>query len=103
MQALARANEVRKARSDFRQALGACTAPEAVNAIQTLLANGFPWFLESMEVMELLRCVDRVGRARAVRLLAALPLPENKPLAALTIRQRQALSEAVVALRSRNG
>ena len=51
-----------------------------------------PWEAESMEVCDLLLSQRRWGMMRARKVLAAIPIPENKHIGSLTDRQRNALA-----------
>lgn len=85
LQALARANRVRLARAELKRRVG----QGAVTVTEVVLSP--PWCAESMEVSDLLTSQRRWGTTRCRRLLATIPIPENKTLGTLTERQRNAL------------
>ena len=86
LQALEYANRVRLARAALKREVAADqkTAAEVVREC--------PWQAESMSVSDLLMSQKRWGRSRSRRVLLSIGVSENKPLGALTDRQRAALS-----------
>lgn len=54
-----------------------------------------PWQAHSMAISTLLTSQKRWGRARCRRILVSIGVAENKPVGALTERQRIALAEAL--------
>lgn len=87
LSALERANRVRLARAALKRRVA-----EGEAAAAEVILDG-PWEAESMTVSELVMSQHRWGRTRCKRLLAAVPVPENKTIGSLTDRQRGALAE----------
>jgi hypothetical protein len=85
MLALRRANEVRLARAELKRRI----AEGDISACDIVL--DVPEEAEGMTVMCLLMSQHRWGRTRCRKFLAAVLIPENKPLGSLTERQRRAL------------
>jgi hypothetical protein len=96
MHALERANQVRLARADLKRQI----ADGRLRAVDVILTA--PWEAESMAVADVLASQRRWGRTRARRLLAGIPLPENKTLGSITERQRQTLASAVLEATARS-
>ena len=86
LRALEQANRVRLARAELKRRVAA----EKAAAAEVILEC--PWEAASMAIGELLRCQRRWGAARCRRVLLSLELAENKPIAALTDRQRHLLA-----------
>jgi hypothetical protein len=86
MRALERANEVRLARADLKRkvAFGKLDVAEVIVYC--------PWEAQSMAVVDLLMSQRRWGRARCRKLLAQLPMSENKTVGSMTTRQRRAIA-----------
>ena len=89
MRALALANEVRRARARARQRI----ADRELSAIDVLLAP--PRELESLALIDLLRCQRGWGAVRARRFIARHDLGERKPIGTLTERQRALLAASL--------
>jgi hypothetical protein len=87
LKALERANHVRLARADLKRRVA-----EGQLAVADVIL-GRPWEAESMEVCDLLLSQRRWGWTRARKVLAAIPIPENKTIGSMTDRQRRALAE----------
>lgn len=85
MTALAEANRVRLARADLKRQINT-----GQRSILGVILDP-PDFMESCEISELLMAQTRWGITRTRRLLAVIPVPENKPVGSLTARQRHAL------------
>jgi hypothetical protein len=87
MQALARANEVRLARADLKRrvAIGEISVAEVI--------LGTPWEAKRMTISDLLMSQRRWGLTRCRKLLAQVPVPENKTIGSMTERQRHALAQ----------
>ncbi len=87
MQALARANEVRLARADLKRRVadGRTSVPEVILSMPVEARN--------MSVSELLTSQPRWGHTRCRKLLARVPMTENKSIGSMTERQRQALAQ----------
>ncbi len=85
-EALAKANEIRRARAALKQALasGGLQASEAL--------TGGDSRTDGMAVGELVRAQRGIGRERSRRLLARLGISESRPVGQLTGRQREALA-----------
>jgi hypothetical protein len=86
MRALARANEVRLARAELKRrvAFGKVDVAEVIVHC--------PWEAHSMAVADLLISQHRWGQTRCRKLLAQLPMSENKTVGSMTDRQRHALA-----------
>ena len=86
MRALRRANEVRLARAELKRrvAFGEIDVAEVVLFC--------PWEAQSMAVADLLMSQRRWGQTRCRKLLARLPMSENKTVGSMTDRQRRALA-----------
>jgi hypothetical protein len=86
MRALARANEVRLARAELKRrvAFGKVDVAEVIVHC--------PWEAHSMAVADLLISQRRWGQTRCRKLLAQLPMSENKTVGSMTDRQRRALA-----------
>src|SRR4051812_46147474 len=87
LQALQRANAVRLARAELKRRV----AEGDVSAADVILDS--PWEAESMTVSELLTSQRRWGTTRCRKLVALIPMPENKTIGSMTDRQRHALAE----------
>jgi len=86
LQALQRANEVRLARAELKRRV----ADGELSAAEVVLSC--PAEVEGMAVCDLLMSQRRWGRTRCRKLLAAIPLAENKTIGSMTDRQRRALA-----------
>jgi len=86
MRALARANEVRLARAELKRrvAFGKVDVAEVIVHC--------PWEAHSMAVVDLLISQRRWGQTRCRKLLARLPMSENKTVGSMTDRQRHAIA-----------
>lgn len=86
MRALARANEVRLARAELKRrvAFGRIDVAEVIVLC--------PWEAHSMKVADLLMSQHRWGQTRCRKLLARLPMSEQKTVGSMTDRQRRALA-----------
>jgi len=86
MRALARANEVRLARAQLKRevAFGEIDVAEVI--------VDCPWEAQSMAVADLLMSQRRWGQTRSHKLLAKLPVSEQKTVGSMTDRQRHALA-----------
>jgi hypothetical protein len=86
MRALARANQVRLARAQLKRrvAFGEIDVAEVI--------VDCPWEAQSMPVGELLTSQRRWGQTRCHKLLARLPMSEQKTVESMTDRQRHALA-----------
>lgn len=89
MRALVRANEIRSARAQLRR-----DVRDGRRTVRDVLFDP-PDEAHTMPVGELLLAQHRWGRTRVRRALAAVPVAENKPLKALTDRQRLVLAGLV--------
>jgi hypothetical protein len=85
LRALARANEVRLARAELKRQV----ADGEISAAHVILEC--PWEAASMTVSDLLTSQRRWGSTRCRKLLASIPMSENKTVGSMTERQRQAL------------
>ena len=85
MRALARANEVRLARAQLKRevAFGEIDVAEVI--------VDCPWEAQSMAVADLLMSQRRWGQTRCHKLLARLPISEQKTVGSMTDRQRRVL------------
>ena len=86
LRALARANEVRLARAELKRQV----ADGEISAAHVVLEC--PWEAASMTVSDLLTSQRRWGTTRCRKLLASIPMSENKTVGSMTERQRQALA-----------
>jgi len=86
LRALARANEVRLARAELKRRVA-----DGEVAVADVVLD-CPWEATSMPVAELLMSQRRWGVNRCRRVLQAIPVPENKPIGAMTDRQRTELA-----------
>jgi hypothetical protein len=84
--ALARANEVRLARAELKRQI----ADGEISAAHVILEC--PWEAASMTVSDVLTSQRRWGSTRCRRLLATIPMSENKTVGSMTQRQREALA-----------
>jgi hypothetical protein len=85
LRALERANRVRLARANLKRRVA-----HGDLAAADVLLDG-PWEADTMEVCDLLLSQRRWGLMRARKVLASIPIPENKQIRSLTDRQRKAL------------
>jgi hypothetical protein len=95
--ALARANEVRLARAELKRQV----ARGERGAAEVILTA--PWEADSMIVADLLMSQRRWGLARCRKVLAQIPMSENKTIGSMTDRQRRALAAALARCQSRSG
>ena len=86
LRALARANEVRLARAELKRQV----AEGEISAAHVILEC--PWEAASMTVSDLLTSQRRWGSTRCRKLLASIPMSENKTVGSMTERQRKALA-----------
>ena len=86
LRALARANQVRLARAELKRGVGF----GEVDVAEVILLC--PWEAQSMAVADLLMSQPRWGQTRCRKLLARLPVSENKTVGSMTDRQRRALA-----------
>ena len=86
MRALARANRVRLARAQLKRRVAAGEVDVA-----DVIAYA-PWEAQSMAVADLLISQRRWGQTRCRKVLAQLPMSEQKTVGAMTDRQRRALA-----------
>jgi hypothetical protein len=86
LRALARANEVRLARAELKRQV----AEGEVTAAHIILEC--PWEAASMSVSDLLTSQRRWGSTRCRKVLASIPMSENKTVGSMTERQRTALA-----------
>jgi hypothetical protein len=87
IQALERANRVRLARANLKRRIA-----EGELAVADVILSR-PWEAETMPVCYLLLSQRRWGLQRARKVLAAIPISENKEVGSLTDRQRLALAQ----------
>jgi hypothetical protein len=86
LRALARANEVRLARAELKRQV----ADGEISAAHVILEC--PWEAASMTVSDLLTSQRRWGSTRCRKVLATVPMSENKTVGSMTERQRTALA-----------
>jgi hypothetical protein len=86
MRALARANQIRLARAELKRrvAFGQVDVAEVIVHC--------PWEAHSMAVSDLLMSQRRWGQTRCHKLLAQLPMSEQKTVGSMTDRQRRVLA-----------
>ena len=89
LRALELANRVRLAQADIKRRV----AEGELSAAEVVLSC--PWPAHSMKISTLLTAQKRWGRARCRRVLVSIGAAENKPVGALTERQRMALADAL--------
>jgi len=89
LQALEHANRVRLARAEMKRQV----AEGDLSAADIVLSC--PWPARSMPISTLLTSQKRWGSARCRRILVSIGVAENKPVGALTERQRNALAAAL--------
>lgn len=89
LRALEHANKVRLARARMKRRVadGELSAAEVVDSC--------PWEAYSMPISSLLTSQKRWGQERSRRILVSIGVTENKPVGALTERQRIALADAL--------
>ena len=94
-QALEKANRVKKARADVKRDLRTLPTDEARGVAAAVIEDPNE-LLVTMPVDSLLVAIRRWGREHAVRLLVrAMVSPVNRPIGALTERQRDVLTAAL--------
>src|SRR5438105_14324599 len=86
MRALARANQVRLARAELKRGVAAGKVDVAEVIVYC------PWEAHSMAVSDLLISQRRWGQTRCHKLLAQLPVSEQKTVGSMTERQRRVLA-----------
>jgi hypothetical protein len=89
MRALARANEIRLARSRLKRRI----ADGEVSAVDVLLAPAPE--VEGLALVDLLRSQPRWGEVRIRRFTLRNAVDERKPIGQLTLRQRTLLAAAL--------
>lgn len=89
LRALEHANRVRLARAEIKRRV----ADGELSAAEVVLSC--PWPTHSMAISTLLTAQKRWGRARCRRILVSIGVAENRPVGALTQRQRMALADAL--------
>lgn len=91
-EALAKANQIRLARSALKRSIGAQPLAESILAAARVVADPPPE-ARTMALGELLRSIRRFGPDRARRILAAHMISDRRRLCDLTERQRTALAD----------
>ena len=86
MRALERANKVRLARAELKRRVALGETGVAAVILDC------PWEAHSMAVADLLMSQRRWGQTRCHKLLARLPMSEQKTVGSMTDRQRHALA-----------
>jgi hypothetical protein len=100
MQALARANAVRRARFEMRKQMKAVGHTEARKIAAELIANP-PWWAKTLRLGDLLSAIPKVGPSAMLRLFtmfnAGAPntISRFNELGSLTDRQRELLIAAI--------
>ena len=84
--ALERANEVRLARAELKRRV----ARGEIDVAEVILYS--PWEVQNMAVADLLMSQRRWGQTRCRKLLARLPVSEQKTVGSMTDRQRHVLA-----------
>lgn len=87
MNALAKANEVRKRRGELRRDLKANRVSIAS------IVDGPPEYLETMNVSDLLLAVPRFGPAKTKKALVKCRISPSKTVGGMSPRQRRELAE----------
>lgn len=98
MAALERANEVRLVIARTKAAVkadGARLGPLRVAHLLCLPVERRPPALERLRIFDLVEACPRWGRHRVLRLLASCGVPERKTVGQATVRQRQAVADAL--------
>src|SRR2546430_5817566 len=86
MRALARANQIRLARAELKRTVAA----GKVDVAEVIVSC--PWEAHGMAVSDLLISQRRWGQTRCHKLLAQLPVSEQKTVGSMTERQRRLLA-----------
>ena len=86
MRALARANQIRLARAELKRGVAAGRIDVAEVIVHC------PWEAHGMAVSDLLISQRRWGQTRCHKLLAQLPVSEQKTVGSMTERQRRVLA-----------
>ena len=86
MRALARANQIRLARAELKRGVAAGKIDVAEVIVYC------PWEANGMAVADLLISQRRWGETRCHKLLAQLPVSEQKTIGSMTDRQRRVLA-----------
>ena len=89
VQALPRANELRRARARLKRDVG----KGAVTVAEVILDS--PWEARSMTIAELLTSQHRWGTARCNKFLSGVGISETKTVESMTERQRCLLARMV--------
>ena len=89
LRALEHANRVRLAQADIKRRV----ADGELSAAEVVLSC--PWPAHKMQISTLLTAQKRWGGARCRRILISIGVAENRPVGALTERQRMALVDAL--------
>ncbi len=97
LRALEQANEVRLARAELKRQV----AERELSVADVVLSC--PRHAHSMAIGTLLTSQKGWGRARSHRILVPIGVAENKPIGALTERQRIALADALSAKERTSG
>ena len=97
LRALEYANQVRLARAGMKRRIA-----EGKLSVADVVLD-CPGYAESMSISTLLVSQRRWGRARCRRILVSISVAENKPVGALTERQRSALADALSAKERSSG
>jgi hypothetical protein len=91
LHALACANKIRLARAAQKNAANEIkTGPAQAAFFESLRSQAC---CDTMEIMEILMCFPRWGKGRALRCCRAIPVPENKAVGTLTMRQHNAVCD----------
>jgi hypothetical protein len=87
LRALARANEVRLARACLKRRV----SDGEISVADVILS--MPAEAETMPVLDLLMSQRRWGLTRCRKFLRDVPMPENKTVGSMTLRQRTAVAQ----------
>jgi hypothetical protein len=100
--ALDKANVIRIGNAKFKADCAEGTTTEACAIVADVLRNTDAGTVEGMKVRHLLECIPRVGHVRVTRILAAAGIINgDRPLRAITTRQRLVIAEEVTYLGER--
>lgn len=94
-EALARANEIRRERADFKRELRTLDPDEALWVVGCLLLVPPAW-AENWVCWDLLSALPKFGRVKVSRTLAKHGVSQRRRVGALSARQRRELQEALV-------
>lgn len=95
MEALAKANDIRVRRGNFKKQMFAHTDRDKSKAVAIEAILDPPDFMESMKLMDLLMAVRGFGRTKTNKYLVRLRISPAKTLGGLSPRQRAEVAQAI--------